>query len=121
MTVTIYLLQTILNNHPVVPSHLIHSAGQEACLSGTQRLRDLHKDHGVVYSYSKKDHEYTFETSKDELRAILKGYLSHGRGGVGLKLQDNFGKRGAPVKTTTLCVLGKPSRPAPNPFEGRLF
>lgn len=106
-TVTTDLLNTILNNYPVVPSHLIHRPGKETCLSGAQRLRDLKRDHGIKYSY--KGHEYTFETSKDDLRVILKGYLSHGRGGVGQKLRR--------VQRLFPCKV--PSRPAHSPM--RLF
>lgn len=100
MTVTIALLNTILAHYPTVPSHLIHSAGMEACVSGTQRLRDLHKKHGVIYSFSKKDMEYTFETSKEDLRVILKS-LSHGRGGVGTGQINSMESLAAPARPTT--------------------
>lgn len=111
MTVTTDLLQTILSNYPVVPSHLIHSAGRKTCLSGAQRLRDLRRDHGIRYSY--KGHEYIFETSKADLQAILKGYLSHGRGGVEATLEQ-VGTTNGPSEIESL-----PSRPAPTPM--RLF
>ena len=57
-TVTIDLLKTIINHYPTVPSHIIHSAGREYCLSGARRLRDL-KGKGLIYSY--KNHKYNFE------------------------------------------------------------
>lgn len=57
-SVKIDLLKTIIAHYPVVSSILVHSAGREKCLSGSQRLREL-KQKGLMYSY--KDHEYNFE------------------------------------------------------------
>lgn len=70
-TVTISLLRTIIENYPVIPSHMIHHAGREgACLSGGQRLRELKKV-GVMYSY--KEHKYDFsQTEPLILWSILK-------------------------------------------------
>jgi len=57
-TITKDLIRIILQNYPEVPSHLIHCAGRDACLSGSQRLRELKKK-GVMYEY--RDHVYNFE------------------------------------------------------------
>ena len=57
-TVTVSLLKTIIAHYPEIPSHLVHSAGRTACLSGAQRLRELKKA-GVIYTY--KDHKYFFD------------------------------------------------------------
>jgi hypothetical protein len=59
-SVKIDLLRTIINHYPVVPSHLIHRAGREYCLSGDRRLRELKKN-GVVYKY--QNHEYFFNAT----------------------------------------------------------
>ena len=70
-TITKDLIRTILQNYPEVPSHLIHKAGRDFCLSGSQRLRDLKKK-GVLYSY--RDHVYNFaETPPLILYGLLRG------------------------------------------------
>ena len=69
-TVTISLLKTIIANYPEIPSHLVHSAGMDYCLSGGQRLRELKKA-GVIYTY--KDHKYNFaDTPPLILYSLLK-------------------------------------------------
>ena len=71
--VTISLLKTIIRNYPVVPSHLIHSAGRYHCLSGGQRLRDLRKWHCDILRYSYGGNKYFFNaTPKSYLKDILK-------------------------------------------------
>jgi len=59
-SVKIDLLRTIIANYPVIPSILIHRAGREKCLSGSQRLRELKKK-GVIYKY--ENHEYIFNAT----------------------------------------------------------
>ncbi len=67
--VTISLLKTIVRNYPSIPSHLIHSAGREHCLSGGQRLRELVSKYGHLYTYS--DHKYSITWSKVAMRNLL--------------------------------------------------
>jgi hypothetical protein len=59
-SVKIDLLKTIIDYYPIVPSHIIHNAGREKCLSGSQRLRELKKK-GVIYKY--QDHKYFFNAT----------------------------------------------------------
>uniref|UniRef100_A0A6H1ZAQ5 Uncharacterized protein n=1 Tax=viral metagenome TaxID=1070528 RepID=A0A6H1ZAQ5_9ZZZZ len=68
-TVTNDLLRTILNHYPIVPSHLIHSAGRSFCLSGDRRLRELSKK-GVIYTYKKHQYDFT-ETPPLILRSLI--------------------------------------------------
>lgn len=58
--VTISLLKTIINYYPIVPSHLIHSAGRRYCLSGGQRLRALRQKYPQSLYYNYADHKYHF-------------------------------------------------------------
>ena len=70
--VTISLLKTIINYYPIVPSHLIHSAGRRYVLSGGQRLRALRQKYPFSMAYTYGDHKYDFtSTSKKWLRMML--------------------------------------------------
>ena len=69
-TVTNDLIITILNNYPLVPSHLIHSAGRQFTLSGARRLREL-TTKGVIYTYKKHQYDFT-ETPPLILRSLIK-------------------------------------------------
>lgn len=70
-TVTTSLLRTIIEHWPDVPSHLIHSAGREYCLSGGQRLRQLKKEYQDI-DYIYQSHNYHFRTPLLILQWILK-------------------------------------------------
>lgn len=71
--VTISLLKTIINYYPVVPSHLIHSAGRRYVLSGGQRLRALRQQHPFSMAYTYSDHKYDFRLAgKAAIKYVLK-------------------------------------------------
>lgn len=73
MTVKASVLQVLIDNHPLVPIHKVHHASEEHPFSGSQRLRDLRKEHGLSYEYLRSEKAYQVHTKKAELKKILKG------------------------------------------------
>uniref|UniRef100_A0A6M3L836 Uncharacterized protein n=2 Tax=viral metagenome TaxID=1070528 RepID=A0A6M3L836_9ZZZZ len=73
-TVKIDLIKVIIAHWPTVHSHVIHSAGRDYCISGSQRLRELRKKYKFAYTYG--DHKYYFWfTPLKEFQEILKAEM----------------------------------------------
>ena len=73
MTLKESVLNTLIENHPIVKTHLIHHpADYPFTCSADVRFRELRKEHGlnIVYMASKKS--YRINTKKSELKKILK-------------------------------------------------